>query len=152
MGEHERVRRTRLAPAEVARRSGVPVSTLHFYEKQGLITAERTPGNQRRYDREVLRRIAFVQASSRVGIPLAEIRDALDHLPVDRAPTAADWARLSRRWRADLDRRIAELEALRDQLETCIGCGCLSLRACRLANPADRMGGDGAGARRWPSS
>ena len=97
MGEHERVRRTRLAPAEVARRSGVPVSTLHFYEKQGLITAERTPGNQRRYDREVLRRIAFVQASSRVGIPLAEIRDALDHLPVDRAPTSTAASPSSRR-------------------------------------------------------
>ena len=137
-----------LTPGEVARRAGVAVSALHFYEREGLIESIRTAGNQRRYHRDVLRRIAFVRISQRVGISLAEIRDALDTLPDGRTPTRADWQRLSRRWRKDLDDRIAQLQALRDDLTGCIGCGCLSLKACALSNPADRLREYGAGALR----
>lgn len=134
-----------LTPGEVARRSGVTVSALHFYEREGLITSVRTAGNQRRYHRDVLRRIGFVRVSQKVGISLAEIRDALATLPEGRPPTKADWARLSRRWRGDLDRRIEQLERLRDQLDGCIGCGCLSLRACKLYNPEDALAAEGSG-------
>ena len=123
------------------------VSALHFYEAQGLISARRTAGNQRRYPRAMLRRIAFIRASQRVGIPLAQIRDALATLPAGRTPSRRDWARLSAAWRQDLDDRIDRLQRLRDRLTGCIGCGCLSLTTCRLANPDDVLGGAGPGPR-----
>jgi MerR family redox-sensitive transcriptional activator SoxR len=129
-------------------RSGVAVSALRFYEEQGLISSRRTAGNQRRYPRAMLRRVAFIRASQRVGIPLTRIKEALDGLPANRTPTPADWARLSARWRADLDERISRLEQLRDRLTGCIGCGCLSLGTCQLVNPADTLGSEGPGARK----
>ncbi|WP_202842942.1 redox-sensitive transcriptional activator SoxR [Luteimonas saliphila] len=131
---------------EVAARSGVAVSTLHFYEAKGLIHSTRTAGNQRRYARDVLRRIAVIRVAQRTGLPLASIREALSSLPDARTPTAADWARLSRRWRTELDARIARLTHLRDDLDGCIGCGCLSLKQCPLRNPEDRMARLGPGA------
>lgn len=136
-----------LTVGQLAARSGVAVSALHFYEEKGLISARRTAGNQRRYPRATLRRVAFIRASQRVGIPLSRIASALEELSASRTPTAADWARLSARWRADLDERISQLQHLRDRLTGCIGCGCLSLRACRLVNPDDALGRDGPGAR-----
>lgn len=138
---------TELTPGELAARSGVAVSALHFYERQGLIQSRRTTGNQRRYARAMLRRVAFIQVSQRVGISLAEIRAALETLPEGRTPSHEDWARLSAGWRDSLDRRIAQLEELRDELSGCIGCGCLSLDRCTLFNPQDRLGGSGSGAR-----
>jgi len=132
----------------VAERAGVSVSALHFYEKHGLITSTRTTGNQRRYARDTLRRIAFIRASQRVGIPLADIREALDSLPQQRTPTASDWARLAERWRERLDENIDQLTRLREDLGSCIGCGCLSLTACRLTNFNDHMAQEGSGARR----
>jgi MerR family redox-sensitive transcriptional activator SoxR len=137
-----------LSPGEVARRSGVAISALHFYEREGLIVSRRTSGNQRRYPRETLRRVAFIRMSQRLGIPLARVRDALATLPGDRVPTRADWARLSAGWRDDLDDRIAHLQRLRDNLAECIGCGCLSLRSCELSNPGDTMARYGPGAAR----
>lgn len=136
-----------LGVGELAARSGVAVSALHFYEKKGLIHSQRTAGNQRRYRRDVLRRIAVIKVAQRAGIPLAEIRDALDALPNGRTPTVADWTRLSRRWRDELDARIARLSGLRDSLDGCIGCGCLSLSACPLRNPGDVLGEEGPGPR-----
>jgi MerR family redox-sensitive transcriptional activator SoxR len=136
-----------LTIGQVARRSGVSASALRFYERQGLIEAARTDGNQRRYAPVTLRRVAFIQAGSAAGIPLAEIKAALDTLPAGKAPTKRDWARLLSRWRADLDRRIATLQALRDRLTGCIGCGCLSLQRCALMNPEDRAARLGSGAR-----
>ncbi len=136
-----------LTVGEVARRAGVAVSALHFYEAEGLIRSRRTKGNQRRYPRGVLRRIAVIKVAQRAGVPLREIAAALDVLPGDRPPTAADWARMSQRWKEDLDGRIAQLTALRDQLQDCIGCGCLSMRDCPLRNPADRLAKRGAGPR-----
>jgi MerR family transcriptional regulator, redox-sensitive transcriptional activator SoxR len=138
-----------LTIGEVAARSGVAVSALHFYERQGLITSERSAGNQRRYHRATLRRIAFIRVSQRVGVPLASIRDALDSLPDSRTPTKRDWTRLSRLWRGELDRRIAALEHLRNDLDGCIGCGCLSLRSCALQNRYDELASTGTGPRRW---
>lgn len=138
-----------LTPRQVAERAGVTISALHFYERRGLIESTRTAGNQRRYRRDVLRRLAFVRVSQTVGISLADIAEALDSLPAGRAPTKADWARLSRRWRRSLDERRAYLDRLRDSLDGCIGCGCLSLRSCRLYNPDDELAGDGTGAVRW---
>ena len=137
-----------LSVGDVARRSGVAVSTLHFYESKGLITSTRTDGNQRRYPREVLRRIAFIRVAQRVGIPLADIGRALDALPHRKAPTRRDWERLSASWRADLDERIAQLRKLRDTLDDCIGCGCLSIDRCRLRNPYDALGEQGPGPQR----
>ncbi len=136
-----------LTVGEVAARAGVPASTLRFYEREGLIAAARSEGGQRRYEREVLRRIAFVRAAQRVGLTLDEIREALASLPSARTPTRADWTRLSRSWRPRLDARIAELVRLRDGLDSCIGCGCLSLRSCRLSNPNDVAAALGAGPR-----
>jgi len=140
-----------LSVGELAERSGVAVSALHFYERKGLIASERTAGNQRRYRRDALRRVAFIRVSQRVGIPLVEIRHALDSLPDGRTPTKRDWTRLSALWREALDDRIAALEHLRNDLTGCIGCGCLSLRTCTLQNPDDTLGdtGDGTGPRRW---
>jgi MerR family transcriptional regulator, redox-sensitive transcriptional activator SoxR len=131
---------------EVATRSGVAPSALRFYETEGLIASRRTPGNQRRYDGATLRRLAFIQAGRSAGIPLEQIRAALDTLPTERSPTKRDWQRLSSSWRRDLDRRIATLEALRSRLTTCIGCGCLSLKTCALLNPDDEAAANGAGA------
>ncbi len=129
-----------LTPAQVAERSGLSVPTLHYYEREGLIRSARTVGNQRRYARETLRRLAFIRAAVRVGVPLADIRAALDTLPDARTPTPADWANLSARWRAQLDERIAALTRLRDDLSGCIACGCLSLATCALHNPGDHHG------------
>ncbi len=136
-----------LSIGEIAGRSGVAASALRFYEDQGLISSRRTSGNQRQYLRSTLRRIAFVQAAQRVGLALAEIKSALDSLPDDRTPTRADWSRLSKSWRGRLDQRIAELERLRDDLDGCIGCGCLSLQRCNLYNKNDRLAERGPGAR-----
>ncbi|MFD9908586.1 redox-sensitive transcriptional activator SoxR [Streptomyces sp. NPDC059063] len=146
---------THLAPhakeatvGELAERSGVAPSALRFYEREGLITSRRTSGNQRRYSRDTLRRVAFIRTSQRLGIPLATIRDVLLLLPEDRTPTRADWARISECWREDLDRRIRTLERLRDSLTDCIGCGCLSLDRCALSNPYDELASHGPGPRR----
>lgn len=135
-----------LTPGEMSHRSGVAVSALHFYEREGLIVSRRTSGNQRRYARETLRRVAFIRMSQRLGIPLARIRDALATLPANRVPTSKDWARLSAGWRVDLDERILHLQRLRDNLAGCIGCGCLSLRTCILTNPGDVLAQRGPGA------
>lgn len=137
-----------LSVGQLSSRSGVAVSALHFYESQGLIASQRTTGNQRRYRRDALRRVAFIRASQQVGIPLRTIKTALAQLEHERAPTRADWARLSATWRDDLDHRIARLQQLRDRLTSCIGCGCLSLDRCKLANPDDVLGAEGPGARR----
>lgn len=142
-------RHATLTVGDVSARSGVAVSALHFYERKGLLTSERTSGNQRRYRRDALRRVAFIRVSQRVGVPLADIRTALESLPEERTPTKADWARLSRLWRDELDDRIRELEHLRSDLTNCIGCGCLSLRTCALQNPDDQLGEGGTGPRRW---
>jgi len=131
---------------EMSHRSGVAVSALHFYEREGLIVSRRTTGNQRRYARETLRRVAFIRMSQRLGIPLARIRDALATLPSNRVPTSKDWARLSSGWRTDLDERIVHLQRLRDNLAGCIGCGCLSLKTCVLTNPGDVLAERGPGA------
>ncbi|VEG57520.1 MerR family transcriptional regulator [Mycolicibacterium aurum] len=135
-----------LTPGEMSVRSGVAVSALHFYEREGLIASRRTGGNQRRYSRETLRRVAFIRMSQRLGIPLSRIRDALATLPTDRVPSSKDWARLSAGWRDDLDQRIVHLQRLRDNLTGCIGCGCLSLKVCALANPGDVLADEGPGA------
>jgi MerR family redox-sensitive transcriptional activator SoxR len=137
-----------LTVGQLAERSGVAVSALHFYEAKGLISSRRTAGNQRRYTRDTLRRVAFIRLAQRLGIPLKTIKDALAELPERRTPTRDDWARLSATWRAELDDRITQLQRLRDDLTDCIGCGCLSLDRCVLANPYDRLGDDGPGARR----
>ncbi|MDH4571629.1 redox-sensitive transcriptional activator SoxR [Salinicola acroporae] len=131
-----------LSVGDVARRSGVAVSTLHFYETKGLVQSWRNAGNQRRYTRDVLRCVAVIKIAQRTGVPLTEIREALAALPDSRTPTAADWRRLSERWRTALDERIAQLTLLRDQLDGCIGCGCLSLSQCPLRNPGDVLGGN----------
>jgi MerR family redox-sensitive transcriptional activator SoxR len=127
-----------LSIGDVAERTGVSVSALRFYEAEGMVSATRTPGGQRRFTRDALRRVAFIRVAQRVGLTLDEIRDALATLPQRRTPTAADWARLSRAWKSELDERIRLLERIRDDLSSCIGCGCLSLQACRLYNPDDR--------------
>lgn len=141
---------TMLSVGELAVRSGVAVSALHYYEARGLIRAGRSSGNQRRYERATLRRVAFIRAAQQLGIGLAEIAVALEQLPQQRTPTKADWARLSAAWRSRLDARIVALQALRDRLDGCIGCGCLSLRACALYNPQDACGLQGSGAQRLP--
>jgi MerR family transcriptional regulator, redox-sensitive transcriptional activator SoxR len=136
-----------LSIGEVAERTGVSVSALRFYEAEGMVTPTRSPGGQRRYPRDVLRRVAFIRVAQRVGLTLDEIREALTTLPEQRTPTAADWARLSRSWKARLDERIRLLESVRDDLSSCIGCGCLSLQACRLYNPGDGASALGQGPR-----
>ena len=137
----------RLSVGEVAKRSGVSIPTLHFYEQVGLIRSERSTGNHRKYARDILRRVAVIKVAQRAGISLSEIAAALTSLPDGRTPTAKDWATLSRRWKQSLDARIAELTKLRDQLAGCIGCGCLSLKNCNLRNPSDRLAVGGSGAR-----
>ena len=130
----------------IARRSGFAPSAIRFYESQGLISATRTGGGQRRFERQMLRRLAFIRAARNVGLTLEEVAAALATLPDGRTPTKADWTRLSRSWRARLDAQITALERLRDGLDSCIGCGCLSLQRCAISNPADiaRDGGPGA--------
>jgi MerR family transcriptional regulator, redox-sensitive transcriptional activator SoxR len=135
-----------LTVGEVARRAGIAVSAVHFYESKGLISSTRTQGNQRRYARAVLRRIAIIKVAQKTGIPLSEIAEALGGLPVDRAPKARDWTKMSKRWAAALDARIARLTRLRDSLGGCIGCGCLSIDACPLRNPEDTLAETGPGA------
>jgi MerR family redox-sensitive transcriptional activator SoxR len=138
---------TELSIGELSARSGVSQSALRFYERERLIAARRTDGNQRRYASVTLRRVALVQAGRAAGIPLERIRAALETLPGNRTPTKQDWERLSSSWRRELDERIATLEAIRGRLTTCIGCGCLSLQTCKLLNPGDRAAELGAGAR-----
>ena len=138
---------TELSVGEVAKRSGVAVSALHFYERKGLISSWRNAGGQRRYPREVLRRVSVIKAAQRIGIPLDEIGGALARLPAKRTPTASDWRQLSDHWRNSLNQRIERLTALRDQLDQCIGCGCLSLDTCPLRNPDDVAAKEGPGAR-----
>ena len=135
-----------LTIGELAERSGVATSALRYYEAQGLIESERTSGNQRRFRRATLRRVAFIRSAQRVGLTLDEISDALATLPEGRTPTKADWARLSKGWRPRLDAQIERLERLRDKLDGCIGCGCLSLRMCALSNPEDEVAPRGPGA------
>ncbi len=136
-----------LSIGEVAQRSGLSVSAIRFYEEKGLVTSTRTAGGQRRYRRDVLRRLAFVQVAQRVGLSLEEIGHALAALPAEAAPSRRDWSELSAAWRPRLDERIRMLEGLRDDLESCIGCGCLSLDRCRLSNPFDRARELGSGPR-----
>ncbi|WP_062208114.1 redox-sensitive transcriptional activator SoxR [Streptomyces sp. NBRC 109706] len=137
-----------LTIGQLAERSGVATSALRFYEEQGLISSRRTSGNQRRYHRDTLRRVAFIRVSQNVGMSLQAIRDALGRLPEGRTPDRADWAEVSAFWRADLDARIRQLTRLRDDLTDCIGCGCLSLESCMLANPYDVCAREGSGPRR----
>ncbi|MFE5484830.1 redox-sensitive transcriptional activator SoxR [Streptomyces sp. NPDC056527] len=139
-----------LTVGQLSARSGAAVSALHFYESKGLISSRRTSGNQRRFGRDILRRVAFIRAAQRVGIPLATIRNALAELPEERTPTNEDWARLSAAWRTELDERIKQLGRLRDHLTDCIGCGCLSLKNCVLSNPDDVIGEQMAGSRLLP--
>ena len=139
-----------LAIGEVAARSGMAPSALRYYEEQGLIASSRTSGGARRYPRSVLRRLAVIRAARNVGLPLPEVRSALESLPPGRPPTTADWARLSEGWRDRLDEQIAALSRLRDGLTSCIGCGCLSLERCALSNPGDVAAREGSGARWLP--
>ncbi len=138
--------------SEIAKRSGFTASAIRFYEGQGLITATRTSGGQRRFERQMLRRLAFIRAARNVGLSLDEVANALAKLPDGRTPNRADWTRLSKDWRARLDDQIAGLMALRDNLDSCIGCGCLSLRRCAISNPADSAAGVGPGAVYLPKS
>jgi MerR family transcriptional regulator, redox-sensitive transcriptional activator SoxR len=136
-----------LTIAELSARSGAAASALRYYEDLGLIRAERTPGNQRRYPRHMLRRVAFIRAGRQIGLSLRDIKAALDKLPADKAPTRAQWARVARSWQARIDQHVAELQTMSATLGSCIGCGCLSLRRCALYNPADAAARIGAGAR-----
>ena len=147
---HAELRRREMTPGELSQRSGVAVSALHFYEREGLIDSRRTSGNQRRYHRDVLRRVAFIQFSQRLGIPLRHVAAALSTLPEGRTPTSEDWARLTETWRDDLDERIRRLQSLRDDLDGCIGCGCLSLTSCGIYNSEDALAAEGPGPRRLP--
>lgn len=131
---------------KIARRSGVSIATLHFYDSLGLIYSWRNQGNQRRFDPGVLRRIAVIKSAQRLGISLQAIAAAMSKLPLNEAPSTSDWKKMSTRWRAELQQRITRLERLRDELDGCIGCGCLSLKACQLRNPEDKAGKDGNGA------
>jgi MerR family redox-sensitive transcriptional activator SoxR len=137
-----------LTVGQLAARSGVSISALHFYERQKLISSRRTQGNQRRYRRDTLRRVALIRIAQRVGIPLADVRAALSELPDGRTPTRQDWERLARRWQVELDLRIHHLQQLRDDFTDCVGCGCLSIDRCHLANPLDRLAEEGQGPRR----
>ena len=138
-----------LTIGELARRSGVATSALRFYEERGLIQSERSSAGHRRYARPVIRRVAFIVFAQRVGLSLEEVGQELARLPADRAPARGDWAALSATWTARIDERIAELQRLRSGLESCIGCGCLSLDRCHMANPGDRAAARGAGPRFW---
>ncbi|GAA0479288.1 MULTISPECIES: redox-sensitive transcriptional activator SoxR [Tatumella] len=135
-----------LTPGEVARRSGVAVSALHFYESKGLIASTRNSGNQRRYSRDVLRRVAIIKVAQRIGIPLATVSENLAQMPVNKRMSVGEWETLTRHWREELDKRIETLTHLRDDLNGCIGCGCLSMRDCPLRNPGDQLAASGQGA------
>jgi MerR family redox-sensitive transcriptional activator SoxR len=135
-----------LTIGQLAERSGVATSAIRFYESRGLLSSERTTGNQRRYAQSTLRRVAFIRTAQRVGLTLEEIGEALATLPAGRAPTKADWTRLSQAWRPRLDAQIRRIELLRDRLDGCIGCGCLSLKSCALTNPGDDLSDLGPGA------
>ncbi|MBT1004196.1 redox-sensitive transcriptional activator SoxR [Paenarthrobacter sp. DKR-5] len=135
-----------LSVGQLAARSGLSVSALHFYERQGLIHSRRTPGNQRRFSRSVLRRVAVIMAAQRAGIPLATVATAFEELPGDGVPDQTDWQKLSAAWRGEIEARMERLAHLRDRLEGCIGCGCLSLSACTFVNPGDRLGATRTGA------
>ena len=137
-----------LSVGALAARSGLPVSTIHYYDSLGLIWSWRNAGNHRRYDRAMLRRVAIIKVAQKLGMPLAEIQAALDTLPKERTPTARDWTRMSSTWAAQLTERIETLTKLRDQMDHCIGCGCLSIKNCPLYNPDDTLGEDGPGPRR----
>src|SRR4051812_5785492 len=137
---------TELTIGDLSERSGIATSAIRYYEERGLVRSRRTTGNQRRYERQMLRRLAFIRTAQRVGLSLEEIERALATLPDNRAPTKADWSRLSRGWRPRLDAQIHQLERLRDTLDSCIGCGCLSLRRCSLSNPGDVVADRGPGA------
>lgn len=137
-----------LTVGQVAERSGLAVSALHFYETKGLIRSHRTSGNQRRYDREVLRRLAVIRMAQELGIPLAEVGEALSRVPAGHAPDASDWRNMSAAWRKQLDRRIILLTRMRDELTGCIGCGCLSTKKCPLFNRDDHLAEEGSGPRR----
>ncbi len=136
-----------LGVGDVAKRSGVAISAIHFYETKGLLNSWRNAGNQRRYPREALRRVSIIKVAQRLGIPLASIKAALDSLPKGRTPTDQDWRKLSARWHSELDDRISQLTRLRDQLTGCIGCGCLSMKSCPLRNPCDELAEEGPGPR-----
>lgn len=144
--KHKKIRTAKLSVGDVANRSGVKVSTLHFYEEKKLIHAVRNAGNQRRYFTDVLRRIAVIKAAQKVGIKLKDIQVAMSFLPKDKAPNKRDWQKLSKQWKKQLAQKIRELTALQDNLSSCIGCGCLSLKACPLYNPNDELGEEQAGA------
>jgi MerR family redox-sensitive transcriptional activator SoxR len=146
--DHRTPPASELTVGQLAERSGVAVSALHFYERQGLIFSRRTEGNQRRFRRDTLRRVAFIRVAQRVGMSLADIKQALDELPDGRPPGKEDWQRLSNSWRAELDYRLAQMQKLRDELTSCIGCGCLSLDTCTLFNPEDTLSEKGPGPRR----
>ena len=142
-------RNEQLTIGETAKRAGVATSALRFYEERGLIESSRGPGNQRRFHRSVLRRVSVIKVAQTLGLRLSDISEALSALPNGRSPTAKDWQRLSNRWRAELDERIRQMELLRDQLSSCIGCGCLSLRKCALYNAGDSASANGDGAHYW---
>ncbi|CAI9418911.1 redox-sensitive transcriptional activator SoxR [Nocardioides sp. T2.26MG-1] len=137
-----------LSVGEVSRRTGVAASALHYYESLGLISSHRSPGNQRRYARHMVRRISLILVAKRLGIPLSDVRDAFEPLPHDRRPTAHDWRRVSTRWKRTLEERRSQIERLEKELNGCIGCGCLSMKACRLLNPEDALADYGPGPQR----
>lgn len=140
-----------LTVGDVARRTGVAVSALHFYEREGLISSTRTAGGQRRFARHVIRRVSVIQVAKRMGIPLAEVAEVFADLPQDRMPSKTDWRRIGERWRGRLEARRKEIERMEEELTECIGCGCVSLRSCRVLNPDDELGTDGAGPRLLPT-
>ncbi|WP_305968583.1 MULTISPECIES: redox-sensitive transcriptional activator SoxR [unclassified Mameliella] len=144
-----RVRSNDLTVGEMARRAGVAVSTLHYYESEGLIQSWRTEANHRRYDRRELRRVAVIRIAQTLGIPLAQVREVLAQVPSDSTVRKADWQGVSEIWREEIDRRMELLARLRGQLDHCMGCGCLSLENCPLYNAQDRLGDNGGGPRRW---
>lgn len=146
--EHPPWDRAELTVGELAARSGLSISAVRFYERQHLIESRRTSGNQRRYPRETLRRVALIRIAQRVGIPLANVREVLATLPDNRTPTRRDWERVSKVWKGELDARIRQLTQLRDNFSDCIGCGCLSIDRCLLANPNDALGEQGSGPQR----
>ena len=133
---------------QVAERSGIPISAIHFYEREGMISSTRSSGNHRQFSRDVLRRLAFIRASQRVGIPLMNIKEALNELPLKRTPKEADWEKVGKQWHKILSAQIEYMERVRDDLRTCIGCGCLSFQRCQLVNQNDAMASEGAGPRR----
>ncbi|WP_082937943.1 redox-sensitive transcriptional activator SoxR [Gordonia sp. w5E2] len=140
-----------LTVGDVARRTGVAVSALHFYEREGLISSTRTSGGQRRFARHVIRRVSVIQVAKRMGIPLAEVAEVFSELPQDRMPSKTDWRRIGERWRGRLEARRKEIERMEEELVECIGCGCVSLRSCRVLNPDDELGVDGSGPRLLPA-